>query len=150
MSERIPFSVPQAPINRAFIGLLPWCLAGLMIPLFVGRTTVNAMLITAAICSAMIGTAYWYARRAKWLYLSASGIQGFNKWGFKVNIEWSEQIAFGRANFNGTTCIVIRPTARNTELLLPLLIFGTSEFKSVLEQLAPSQHPLRSVEPSAL
>jgi hypothetical protein len=149
MSQLIGFSLSPAIINRQFIGIVPWCLAGLAFPLFFGKGSLSSAMWTAAIVVALISPAYWLARRTKWLHLSSVGIQGFNKWGTKATILWSDPMTFSLTTFNGLSCIEIKSKG-NAIVLVPLPVFESAEFKTSLKQLAPPEHPLVSIQPNAL
>ncbi len=151
MQNSTGFTIPKAYLRRAYLRLLPWGLVGLALLVVFGNSSLRNTIDTAVFVAVLVGGLYWYTLRYKWIYLTSSGIQGLTVTGAKVLIPWSEPVQLGRrVAFSGIECISVKPISHGAALMLPSSIASTSEFNSLLERLAPSNHPLRGVDGNAL
>ena len=145
------FILPHAAINRAYFRLLPWVLAGLLLPPLLGMTSIAVAIESSVIVAVLIGGVYLYTRRYEWVYLSSDGIQGSTSKGKRIHIPWGDEVTItGTVAFNGIECLALQPRSKGRPLLLPRSIANTPEFKATLAQVAPAAHPLRSTAENAL
>ena len=146
MSEQTGFVLPRAAINRAYVRFVPWVVLGLAVSPLLGLTrSIAATLESAVLVAVILGIGYWLTKRYRWVYLSATGIQGTSGRGIKVLIPWSEQVMLKRSSYGGIAGVSVQPVGKSGAIFLPLPIAASAEFRSKLEQLAPVNHPLRSV-----
>lgn len=151
MTRPTGFILPNAAINQAYLRLMPWVIAGLLLPLLFGMTSIAVTIQSSVIVSVLIGVVYLYTRRYEWVYLSADGIHGTTSKGRKIHIPWNEKVAIsGTVAFNGIECLEVQPNSTGRALLLPRSIAATPEFKAILAQVAPATHPLRTAAENAL
>jgi hypothetical protein len=130
---------------------VPWVVVGFpILPLLGVTRSIASTLESAGVLALVLAIGYWLTKRHKWVYLSAAGIQGSNARGVKVLISWSEQVTLKPSSYAGVSGVSVQAACQTGALFLPLPIAASAEFRSKLQHLAPSDHPLQSVGKNAL
>lgn len=154
MSERVEFRMPEQETSKLFKGLLLRVLLPLPL-LFVMDVHKNPILLLFVLLVSIGFFAYVYFsnKNKVHLALSADGIEGFGRTGWRVHIGWQESVTVRAEQTPRFKVLVIAKEGSGAAadraihaIGVPEPVYSQNGVAQAIERFAPSGHPLRSFQ----
>lgn len=137
------FNLPEADFKKSAIPIVVGYALATSYAFYTAKSIYSASFISIElfILVFVLGLLY-YAKNAKWVYVSELGISGHSKFARITTLDWHEKLDVKAEQSNGFKGRILKSQATGKSVFIPNCILESVEFQTELLKYTSQNHPL--------